>query len=428
MTIKWEKEEGNKGTLTVEVPVEKVNAGLDQAFKKVVKDLAAPGFRKGKMPRQMFEKMYGVESLYNDALDLILPEAYDSAVDEAGIVPVDRPEIDVEQLEKGKSLIFKAVVTVKPEVKLGEYKGLEVTRQDTDVTDEEIEEQLKDSQTAFAELVIKEEGEIVDGDTVTLDFKGYSEGVPFEGGESENFDLEIGSGSFIPGFEEQMVGLKIGEEKEINITFPEEYHATELAGKPAMFEVKVNGIKGKEIPELNDELAKEIDEEVESLDELRTKLKEKTAAEKKTASETALRDDLVEAAAKNSEIDIPEAMINSEVERMMEEFGQRLEQQGMNLELYFQFSGQDEKALRSQMEEDAQNRVRVSLTLEAIGKAEEIKVEEADIDEEIQKMSDQFGMEVEQIKATLGGTSVLENDLRFNKTIEFLVENAKIAE
>ena len=428
MSIKWEKQEGNKGILTVEVPEEKVKEDLNQAFKKVVKEVQAPGFRKGKMPRPMFEKMYGVESLYNDALDFILPEAYSNAVEEADINPVDRPEIDIEQMEKGKSLIFKATVTVKPEVKLGDYKGLEVTRAETAVTDEEIEEQLKDSQTAFAELVVKEDGEVENGDTVKLDFKGFSDGEPFEGGEAQDFDLEIGSGSFIPGFEEQMVGMKVDEEKEIEITFPEEYHAAELAGKPAVFEVKVKEIKAKEIPELNDELAKEIDEEVENLDELRTKLKEKTTEEKKTASETALRDDLVEAAARNAEIDIPEAMITSEVERMLEEFEQRLQQQGMNLELYFQFSGQDEEALRAQMQDDATNRVRVSLTLEAIGEAEKIEVPEEEINAELQKMSDQFGMEVEQIKTTLGGTTVLENDLRFNKTVEFLVENAKVTE
>ena len=428
MSIKWEKQEGNKGILTVEVPEEKVKEALSQAFKKVVKDVQAPGFRKGKMPRPMFEKMYGVESLYNEALDFILPEAYGNAVEEADINPVDRPEIDVVQMEKGKSLIFTATVTVKPEVKLGDYKGLEVKRLEVEVTDEEIEEQIKASQTAFAELVVKEDGEVENGDTVKLDFKGFSEGVPFEGGEAQDFDLEIGSGSFIPGFEEQMVGMKIDEEKEIEITFPEEYHAAELAGKPAVFEVKVKEIKAKEIPELDDELAKEIDEEVESLDELRTKLKEKTTEEKKGASETALRDDLVEAAASNAEIDIPEAMVNSEVERMMEEFEQRLQQQGMNLELYFQFSGQDEEALRSQMQNDALNRVRVSLTLEAIGQAEEIEVAEEDINAELQKMSDQFGMEIEQIKTALGGTTVLENDLRFNKTVELLVENAKITE
>lgn len=428
MSVKWEKQEGNKGILTVEVPEEKVKEALNHAFKKVVKDVQAPGFRKGKMPRPMFEKMYGVESLYNEALDFILPEAYSNAVEEADINPVDRPEIDVEQMEKGKSLIFTATVTVKPEVKLGDYKGLEATRQETEVTDEEIEEQLKDRQSAFAELVVKEDGVVEDGDTVKLDFKGFSDGVPFEGGEAQDFDLEIGSGSFIPGFEEQMVGMKVEEEKEIEVTFPEEYHAAELAGKPAVFEVKVKEIKAKEIPALDDELAKEIDEEVEGLDALRAKLKEQTIAEKKSASETALRDDLVEAAARNAEIDIPEVMITSEVDRMLGEFEQRLQQQGMNLELYFQFSGQDEAALRGQMQDDALSRVRVSLTLEAIGQAEAIEVTEEEVNEELQKMSDQFGMELEQIKTALGGTTVLENDLRFNKTVEFLVENAKITE
>ncbi len=428
MSIKWEKQEGNQGVLTVEVPAEEVNKGLDQAFKKVVKDVQAPGFRKGKMPRKMFEKMYGVESLYNEALDFILPDAYANAVEEAEVEPVDRPEIDIEQMEKGKALIFSATVTVKPEVKLGEYKGLEVNRQETEVTEEEIEEQLKERQQAFAELVIKEDGEVVDGDTVKLDFKGFADGEAFEGGEAKDFDLEIGSGSFIPGFEEQMVGMKVDEEKEIEITFPEEYHAAELAGKPATFEVKVHEIKTKEIPELDDELAKEIDEEVENLDELREKMKGQTTEEKKQASETALRDDLVEAAARNAEIDIPQAMIDSETERMMSEFEQRLQQQGMNLELYFQFSGQNEEALREQMQDDALSRVRVSLTLEAIGKEENIEVAEEDVNAEIEKMSEQFGMDVEEIKNVLGGTEMLENDLRFNKTVEFLVENAKVTE
>lgn len=428
MSVKWEKQEGNQGVLTVEVPATEVNKGLDQAFKKVVKDVQAPGFRKGKMPRKMFEKMYGVEALYNEALDFILPDAYANAVEEAEIEPVDRPEIDIEQMEKGKDLIFTATVTVKPEVKLGDYKGLEVNRQETEVTDEEIEEQLKDRQQAFAELVLKEDGEVEDGDTVKLDFKGFAEGEAFEGGEAQDFDLEIGSGSFIPGFEEQMVGMKVGEEKEIEVTFPEEYHAAELAGKPATFEVKVHEIKTKEIPELDDELAKEIDEEVESLDALRTKMKEQTLEEKKQASETALRDDLVEAAARNAEIDIPQAMIDAEIERMMSEFEQRLQQQGMNLELYFQFSGQDKDALEEQMKDDALSRVRVSLTLEAIGKEESIEVAEEDVNAEIEKMSEQFGMDVEQIKSVLGGTEMLENDLRFNKTVEFLVENAKISE
>lgn len=428
MSVKWEKQEGNTGTLTVEVPAEEVTAGLDKAFKKVVKQVQAPGFRKGKMPRQMFEKMYGVEALYNDALDFILPEAYANAVEEAGVEPIDRPEIDIEQMEKGKTLIFKAVVTLKPEVKLGDYKGLEVTRQETEVTDEEIEAQLQERQQAFAEMVVKEDGTVENGDTIKLDFEGFVDGEAFEGGKAEQYDLEIGSGSFIPGFEEQLVGLKQGEEKDVEVNFPEEYHAAELAGKPAVFKVKVQEIKAKEVPELDDELAKEIDEEVESLDALRAKLKETTLEEKKAASETALRDDLVEAAARNAEVEIPEVMVNSEVDRMMGEFEQRLQMQGMNLELYFQFSGQNEEALRTQMNDDAQNRVRVSLVLEAIGKAENVEVAEEDINAELEKMSEQFGMDVEQIKKTLGGTSVLENDLRFTKTVELLVENAKITE
>ena len=331
-------------------------------------------------------------------------------------------------MEKGKTLVFKAHVTLKPEVKLGDYKGLEVTRQETEVTDEEIEQQLKDRQTALAEMVVKEDGAVENGDSVNLDFEGFVDGEAFEGGKAEGYDLEIGSGSFIPGFEEQVIGMKQGEEKDVEVSFPEEYHAAELAGKPAVFKVKVHEIKSKEVPALDDELAKEIDEDVESLEELRTKMKEKTAEEKKSASETALRDDLVEAAARNAEIDIPEVMVDSEVDRMMEEFGQRLQMQGMNLDLYFQFSGQDEAALRSQMRDDALSRVRVSLTLEAIGAAEDIKVTEEDINKELEKMSEQFGMDVDQIRQTLGGTRMLENDLRFNKTVEFLVENAKVTE
>lgn len=428
MSVKWEKEEGNKGTLTVEVPAETVDAALDEAFKKVVKKVQAPGFRKGKMPRKMFERMYGVESLYNDALDIILPEAYSNALDEADVEPIAQPEIEIDEMEKGKTLVFKAHVTLKPEVKLGDYKGLEVTRQETEVTDEEIEAQLKDRQTALAEMVVKEDGAVENGDTVNLDFEGFVDGEAFEGGKAEGYDLEIGTGSFIPGFEEQVVGMKQGEEKDIEVSFPEEYHAAELAGKPAVFKVKVHEIKSKEVPELDDELAKEIDESVESLEELRTKMKEQTAQEKKTASETAMRDDLVEAAARNAEIDIPEVMIDSEVDRMMDEFGQRLQMQGMNLDLYFQFSGQDEAALRAQMRDDALSRVRVSLTLEAIGAAEGLEVTEEEINAELEKMSEQFGMDADQIKQTLGGTKVLENDLRFNKTVELLVENAKVAE
>ncbi len=427
MSAKWEKQEGNTGILTIEVPAEKVNEGLDKAFKKVVKEINVPGFRKGKMPRQMFEKRFGVESLYQDALDFILPDAYANAIDEAGIDPVDRPEIDIETMEKGQNLVFTAKVTVKPEVTLGEYKGLEVTQESAEVTDEEIEAQLKEQQTRLAELVIKEDEAIVNGDTAVIDFEGFLGEEAFEGGAGEDHSLEIGSGSFIPGFEEQLIGSKTGDQKDVVVTFPEEYHAAELAGKEATFKVSVKEVKGKELPELNDDFAKEMDSEVEGIDALRTKLKEKTAADKKLAADSSLRDQLVEKAAENATIDIPEAMINSETDRMLNDFGQRLQSQGMNLDLYYQFSGQDENALRTQMQEDAAKRVRVSLTLEAIAAAENFEVSESDVNVELEKMAEQFNMPVDQIRTALGGTEALENDLRMQKTVEFLVENAKIS-
>lgn len=427
MSVKWEKTEGNTGVLTFEVSAEKFNQGLDEAFKKVVKQINVPGFRKGKVPRQMFNKMYGEEALYQDALDIVLPEAYSNAVEEAGIDPVDQPSIDLDDIEKGKPVVFKATVTVKPEVTLGDYKGLEVKKQDTEVTDEEIEEQLKDQQQRFAELVVKEDA-IVEGDTAVIDFEGFVDGEAFEGGKAEGYSLEIGSGSFIPGFEEQLVGLKAGEEKDVEVTFPEEYHAAELAGKPAVFKTKVHEVKGKELPELNDEFAKEVDPEVEGIDALRAKIKERTAEEKKNAAETALRDELVETAAANATIDVPHAMVHNEEHRMIDDFSRRLESQGMNLDLYYQFSGQTHEDLHKQFHEDAEKRVRVSLTLEAIAAAENIEVTEEEVNEELNNMSSQFNMSIDQIKAALGGVSMLENDLRMQKTIDFLAENAKVTE
>ena len=426
MSAKWEKQEGNQGVLTFEVDAEKFNEGLDAAFKKVVKTINVPGFRKGKMPRQMFEKRFGVESLYQDAIDYLLPEAYSNAIDEAGIEPVDRPEIDVDQVEKGKSLVFKATVTVKPEVKLGDYKGLEVEAFDTEVTDEEVEAELKSLQERHAELVVKEDAPAENGDTVVLDFEGFVDGVAFEGGQADNHSLELGSGSFIPGFEEQLVGVKAGEEKDVEVTFPEEYHAAELAGKPAVFKVKVHEIKGKELPELDDEFAKDVDEEAETIEALREKTKNRLKHDKEHQKEHHIQDTIVEKAAENAEIDVPEIMVENEVDRMLQEFEQRLQMQGMNLELYFQFSGQDEAALRGQMKEDAAKRVRVNLTLEAIAKAENIEVTEEDVNKELETMSTQYNMTVDQIKAALGGNlETVKADLQIKKAVEFLVENSK---
>lgn len=430
MSAKWEKKDGNTGVLTIEVPAEEVNKALDQAFKKVVNQITVPGFRKGKVPRQIFEKRFGVEALYQDALEIIIPEAYSKAVDETGIFPVDYPEIgDFESFEKGKDFTFTATVTVKPEPKLGEYKGLEVKKLSTEVTDEEVEEQIQNLLNRKAEYEIKEDEPIVEGDIAVIDFEGFLGDEAFEGGEGEDYPLEIGSGQFIPGFEEQLVGLKAGESKDIQVTFPEEYHAEELAGKDTTFKVTVKEVKTKVLPELNDEFAKEADSEVESVEELRNKIKEQLAEQKKNEAESTLHDELVEKAAENAEMEIPEAMIHNEIHRMIDEFAQRLQMQGISLDLYYQFSGQTEEDLHEQFREDAETRVRISLTLEAIAKAENIEVTQEDIDKELEKMADQFKMDKEKIITALGGTTeLLENDIRNQKTVEFLVENAKITE
>jgi trigger factor len=425
MSAKWEKLEGNRGVLTIEVEAGEVNKGLDAAFQKVVKKVNVPGFRKGKMPRALFEKRFGVESLYQDALDILLPEAYASAIVETGIEPVDRPEIDIEQMEKGQNLIFKATVIVKPEVKLGEYKGLEVEAFDTTVTDEDVDSEIKALQERQAELVVKEEGTAVNGDTVVIDFEGFVDGEAFDGGKAENYSLELGSGSFIPGFEEQLVGTAAGESKDVEVSFPEEYHAAELAGKPAVFKVTVHEIKTKELPALDDEFAKDVDEDVETLDALKEKIKNRLVEDKNHQAEHHVRDAVVEAAAKNAEIDVPEAMVDTELDRMMNEFEQRLQMQGMNLELYFQFSGQTEDVLREQMKEEAANRVRVNLTLEAIAKAENIEVTDEDVEKELENMSKIYNMTVENIKKALGGVSGLKGDLQLKKAVDFLVENKK---
>ncbi|MCA0171674.1 trigger factor [Bacillus sp. RAR_GA_16] len=430
MTANWEKLEGNQGVLTVEVDAAEVNNALDEAFKKVVKQVNVPGFRKGKMPRSLFEKRFGVESLYQDALDIILPKAYSEAIDESGIEPVDRPEVDVEQMEKGQNLIFKATVTVKPEVKLGEYKGLEVEEQDTNVTDEEVEAELKSLQEKQAELVVVEDGELQEGDTAVIDFEGFLGEEPFEGGKGDNYSLEIGSNTFIPGFEEQLIGEKAGAEKEVKVTFPEEYHAENLAGQEATFKVKIHDIKRKELPELDDEFAKDVNEEVETLDELKKTTKDNLEKQKAEDADVQKKDTLIEKATENSEIDLPSAMVDAEVDRMLQEFEQRLQQQGMNLEMYYQFSGQDEKALREQMQEDGEKRVRTNLTLEAIADAENVEVSEEEVNEELSKMAAMYNMEEEQIRQMLmmqGGTDALKGDLRIRKAIDVLVDNSKKA-
>ncbi|MDG4655349.1 trigger factor [Ectobacillus antri] len=425
MAVKWEKLEGSVGVLTVEVEAQEVTKGLDAAFKKVVNRINEPGFRKGKMPRVLFEKKYGVESLYQDALDFILPRAYTQAIDETGIFPVAQPEINIEQMEKGKNLIFTAKVTVKPEVKLGEYKGLELEKMETAVTDEDVANELKTLQERNAELVVKEDGAVENGDTAIIDFEGFVNGEAFEGGKAENYSLEIGSGSFIPGFEEQLVGLKAGESKDIEVTFPEEYHAEELKGKPAVFKVTVHEIKAKQVPALDDEFAKDVNEEVATLDELKAKLRADLEESKKNEAENKLRNDAVEKAVANAEVEIPEAMIETELNRMVREFDQRLQAQGMSMELYFQFTGQDEAKLKEQMKEEAAPRVKTNLVLEAIIEAEGIEATDEEANEEVNKMAEMYNMPVDAVKQALGSLEGLKEDLKIRKAIEFLVENSK---
>ncbi|MGS2895409.1 trigger factor [Staphylococcus aureus] len=428
MTATWEKKEGNEGLLTVTVPAEKVNKALDQAFKKVVKQINVPGFRKGKVPRPIFEQRFGVEALYQDAIDILLPDAYGEAIDETDIKPVAQPEVSVTQIEKGKDFIFEATVTVEPEVKLGDYKGLEIEKQETELSDDELQEAIDHSLGHLAEMVVKEDGVVENGNTVNIDFSGSVDGEEFEGGQAEGYDLEIGSGSFIPGFEEQLEGMKVDEEKDVVVTFPEEYHAEELAGKEATFKTKVNEIKFKEVPELTDEIANELDAEANTVDEYKENLRKRLAEQKDTDAENVEKEEAITKATDNTTIDIPEAMVNTELDRMVSEFAQRIQQQGLDLQTYFQISGQDETQLREQMKDDAEQRVKTNLTLTAIAEAEKIEATDEDIDKELEKMSKQFNISVEDIKNTLGNTDIIKNDVRIQKVIDLLRDNAKFVE
>lgn len=423
----WEKQEGNQGTLTIEVDADSFNKALDRAFNKVVRQVNVPGFRKGKVPRKIFEQRFGVESLYQDAVDFVLPEAYSKALDETKIEPVAQPSIDIETIGKGQALVVKAEVTVKPEVKLGEYKGLKVPAQDTEVTAEDVNDELKKLQERYAELAVKEDGPAELGDTVVLDFEGFVDGEAFEGGKSENYSLELGSNQFIPGFEDQLVGIQAGEEKDIQVKFPEDYHAEELKGKEATFKVKVHEIKAKHLPELDDEFAKDVDEEAETLDALKEKLEKQLKEKKESSAKAATQDALVEQVTANAEIDLPEVMIDNELDRMVREFEQQIQAQGLSMDLYYQFSGTDQNGLRDQMKEEAEKRVRANLTLEAIADAENLEATDADVDQEIENMASMYGLAADQMRQMLdlqGGADALKGDLKIRKALDFLVENS----
>jgi trigger factor len=338
---------------------------------------------------------------------------------------VDKPQVDVDEIGKGKKLVLKADVTVKPEVKLGDYKGLEVEEKSSEVTDEDVDHEIKHLQERYAELVVKEDGEVEKGDTVVIDFDGYVDGKQFEGGKAENYSLEIGSGSFIPGFEDQLVGVKVDAEKDVVVTFPEDYHAEELKGKEATFKVTVHEIKQKQLPELDDEFAKDVDEDVETLAELKEKLKNHQKEHKEADATNSKRDSVVQQAAANAEIDVPEVMVSNEQDNILKEFEQRLKAQGMTLDMYTSFSGTDKDALREQMKDDAEKRVRANLTLEAIAKAESIEASDEEVEEELKKMAEQYKVSVDQIKSAMGDGELLKGDIQLRKAVDFLVENSK---
>jgi trigger factor len=424
MSAKWEKKGTNDGVLTFSVDQTLIEKGLKQAFDKVKKNLNVPGFRKGKVSRQVFNRMYGEEALYEDALNAVLPEVYEAAVKEAGIDPVSQPKIDVESMNKGEDWVVTAEVTVKPEVKLGEYKNLTVEKQDREVTDEDVDARIQRELESQAELVIKEDEAAVEGDTVVIDFEGFKDGVAFEGGKGENYSLELGSNSFIPGFEEQLVGKKAGEEVEVNVTFPEDYQAEDLAGQEAVFQVKVHEVKAKELPELDDEFAKDVDDSVESLDELKEKYRKELTESKEAAATEAKDEAAIRQAVDNAEIvDLPHVMVHDEVHRSMDEFLNNMQRQGIAPDMYYQLTGTTEADLHKQFEAEAEVRTKTNLVIEAIAAAEDIEITEEEIENEIKDLSEQYNMPIDQVKRVLT-EDMLKHDIRMKKAVEVITETA----
>lgn len=427
MTAKWEKTGTNDGVLTFSIEQAEIQKGLTTAFNKVKGNLNVPGFRKGKVSRQVFNRMYGEEALYEDALNAVLPEAYEAAVKEAGIDPVSQPKIDVDSMEKGQDWVIKAEVTVKPEVKLGDYKELTVEKQDREVTEEDVDARIKREQEAQAELVIKEDEAAENGDTVVIDFEGFLGEETFEGGKGENYSLELGSNSFIPGFEDQLVGVKAGESKEVNVTFPEDYQAEDLAGKDAVFKVTVHEVKAKELPELDDEFAKDVDDSVETLAELKEKYRKELTETKEKAAEDAKDEAAIRQAVENAEIvELPHSMVHDEVHRSMDEFLNNMQRQGISPEMYYQLTGSTEADLHQQFEGEAETRVKTNLVIEAIAKAEGLEATEEDIEKEIQELSEAYNMPVDQIKRVLT-EDMLKYDITMKKAVEIVTGTAKEA-
>ena len=424
MTVNFEKTGDSTGELTFTIDREIVEKGLDKTFNSVKGSLNVPGFRKGRVPRRIFNQMYGEEALYEDTLNDIFPSAYSEALEEVEADIVGQPQIKDINWESGKDWEVEVVVQLKPEVKLGQYKDLEVTKQDREVTEEEVEDALERRREEFAELVVTEEP-AKDGDTVVIDYEGSVDGEVFEGGADTNFSLELGSGSFIPGFEDQLVGAKPNSEVDVNVIFPEDYHAEELAGKDALFEVKVHEVKTKELPELDDDFAQDLDDEVETMEELRTKTREQLENARNQQADNARDEEAILKAVENAEVgEIPYDMSHEEVHRQMDMFYNQLSQQGMNKEMYFSITGTTEADLHQQFELGAEDNVRTNLVIEAIVKAEDFKATEEELNKEIEELAEQYGLTVEQVNEVLS-PELLTNDIAMKKAIELIGSTAK---
>ncbi|HGK9914051.1 TPA: trigger factor [Streptococcus pneumoniae] len=426
MSVSFENKETNRGVLTFTISQDQIKPELDRVFKSVKKSLNVPGFRKGHLPRPIFDKKFGEESLYQDVMNALLPNAYEAAVKEAGLEVVAQPKIDVTSMEKGQDWVIAAEVVTKPEVKLGDYKNLEVSVDvEKEVTDADVEERIERERNNLAELVIKEAA-AEDGDTVVIDFVGSIDGVEFDGGKGENFSLGLGSGQFIPGFEDQLVGHSAGETVDVIVTFPEDYQAEDLEGKEAKFVTTIHEVKAKEVPALDDELAKDIDEEVETLADLKEKYRKELAAAKEEAYKDAVEGAAIDTAVENAEIvELPEEMIHEEVHRSVNEFLGNLQRQGINPDMYFQITGTTQEDLHNQYQAEAESRTKTNLVIEAVAKAEGFDASEEEIQKEVEQLAADYNMEVAQVQSLLSA-DMLKHDITIKKAVELITSTATV--
>ena len=425
MSLQVEKLEKNMAKLTIEVPADDLEKALQSAYMKQKNKISLPGFRKGKVPRQMIEKMYGAEIFYDDAANELIPKAYAEAYDEAELDIVSRPEINVVQIEKGKPFIFTADVATKPEVTLGEYKGLEIEKVSTRVTQKEVDAKIQEEAEKNARTITVTDRPVQDRDEVILDFEGFVDGAAFEGGKGENYPLTIGSGSFIPGFEEQLVGAEAEKEMEVKVTFPEDYHAEDLKGKEAVFKCTIHEIKAKELPEIDDEFAAEVSE-FDTLEEYKADIKAKIKDQKASEGKRKQEDQAVDAAVKNAQYEIPQPMIETQVMQMADDFAQRIQSQGISLEQYFQFTGMTADKMMDELRPQAIKRIETRLVLEAIAKAENIEISDEKLDKELAKMAESYKMEVDKLKEFMDENEKkqMKEDMAVQEAITFLIENA----